>query len=257
MKPTLDYVVHGPEHAPWLTLSHPIGAHRHIWDGLIPRLAQHYRVLSCTTRGHDPAGSAEGGMDALTDDVLQLWQTLGIQRSHVLGLSLGGCIGVALALHVPERVHSLTVACARLEMDAAATDMWQQRARLVEQQGMAPVVEPTLQRWFTPEFLARQPASVEAVRQMLQACPPADFASCARALAGLHLAARLPDLRVPTLFIAGRHDQAVMPSQIEHYAGLTPGAGSVTLDGPHILHLENPDGFGHTVLDFLARHAAP
>ena len=257
MNPALEYTVHGPEQAPWLTLSHPIGANLRIWDGLLATLARRYRVLAFNTRGHGAsAGDASRAwtMDELAADVQQLWHALGIQRSHFLGLSLGGCIGVALALRCHESVASLVVACSRLEMDAAGSDMWQQRAALVEQQGMSPVVQPTLERWFTPAFLATRPGAVEPVRQMLLACPPQGFAGCARALAGLHLEARLAGLRVPTLYLGGRHDKAVTLSEVEHYARLSPRAGFVPLDGAHMLHLENPDGFGAAVLEFLDRH---
>lgn len=257
MNPTLAYRVHGAEPAPWLTLSHPLGADLRIWDTLVPALAQRYRVLAVNTRGHGGDRrpmAASCTMDELAGDVQQLWAQLGIRRSHFLGLSLGGCIGASLALRAPDSVHALIVACARLEMDAATSEIWRQRASLVEQQGMAPVLTPTLERWFTPAFLAAQAADVEQVRQMLLACPPQGFAASARALAGLHLASQLPQLRRPTLFMAGRHDKAVPAHQVEHDASLVPDARFVALDGPHLLHLENPDGFRRTVLDFLAQH---
>jgi 3-oxoadipate enol-lactonase len=256
MSPTLAHSIHGPEHAPWLTLSHPIGVDRRIWNPLMPLLTPHYRVLAVDTRGHGDSAtpSAACGMDELAADVLQLWQTLGIPQSHFLGLSLGGCIGTALALSAPDRLRSLVVACSRLDMDAAATAMWQQRATLVEQQGMAPVLAPTLERWFTPDFLSRQPATVDWVGQQLVACPPSGFAACARALAGLHLQKQLPGLRVPTLFLAGQDDKAVSVNQVQAYAHLCPGARFEALAGPHILHLENPEGFSRSALDFLGRH---
>ncbi len=256
MTPALAHSIHGPEHAPWLTLSHPIGVNRRIWDPLLPLLTPHYRVLAVDTRGHGGSAAAGGAcsMDELAADVLQLWQQLGILQSHFLGLSLGGCIGMALALSAPERLRSLVVACSRLEMDAAATVMWQQRATLVEQQGMAPVLAPTLERWFTPDFLSRQPATVDWVGQQLLACPPRGFAACARALAGLHLQKQLTGLRVPTLFLAGQDDKAVSADQVQAYARLSPGARFEALAGPHILHLENPQGFSRSALEFLDRH---
>lgn len=253
MSPVVEHTLHGPDDAPWLTLSHPIGASRRIWDALLPALSRNYRVLAFNTHGQGSEAGTPDTMDDLAAQVQELWQSLGIARSHFLGLSLGGCIGVALALRAPQSLHSLVVACARLEMDAAATAMWQQRAALVGQQGMTPVVAPTLERWFTPAFLARQPAVVEEVRQQLLACPPRGYAASARALAGLHLQDRLGQLQVPTLYLAGLDDQAVAASQIEGYARLTPGARYAALAGPHILHLENPDGFSRHLLDFLAQ----
>ncbi len=256
MTTSLAYSIHGPEHAPWLTLSHPIGASRQIWDPLLPTLARDYRVLTIDTRGHGatPAQGAHTTLDTLADDVLQLWQALDISSSHFLGLSLGGCIGMTLALQAPQRLRSLVVACARLDMDAAAREMWQQRAALVEAQGMAPVIAPTLERWFTPAFLASEPTVVQTVRAQLAACSPQGFAASARALAGLQLQEKLAGLRVPTLFLAGQDDKAVPTSLIETYARLSPGAELQTLAGPHILPLENPDGFSRSVLAFLQAH---
>lgn len=254
MSPVVEHTLHGPDDAPWLTLSHPIGASRRIWDALLPALSRNYRVLAFNTHGQGSEAGTPDTMDDLAAQVQELWQSLGIARSHFLGLSLGGCIGVALALRAPQSLHSLVVACARLEMDAAATAMWQQRAALVGQQGMAPVIAPTLERWFTPAFLAQHPAAVEEVRQQLLACPPRGYAASARALAGLHLQDRLGQLQVPTLYLAGLDDQAVAAAQIEGYARLTPGARYAALAGPHILPLENPDGFSRHVLDFLAQH---
>ena len=254
MSPVLEHTLHGPDHAPWLTLGHPIGASLRIWDALLPALSRNYRVLAFNTHGQGGEAGATCTMDDLAAQVQQLWHALGVPRSHFLGLSLGGCIGVALALRAPESLLSLVVACSRLEMDADATAMWQQRATVVEQQGMAPVVAPTLERWFTPAFRARQPSIVEGVRLQLQACPPRGYAASARALGGLHLQDRLGQLQVPTLYLAGLDDQAVAASQVEDYARHTPGARYAALAGPHILHLENPEGFSRTVLDFLALH---
>lgn len=196
-------------------------------------------------------------MADLAADVLQLWDRLDIPRSHFVGLSLGGCIGVALAQHAPQRVASLVVACARLDMDAATSDMWRQRAALVEQQGMAPVVMQTLARWLTPAFMAARSDAVERLRRTLLATPPPGFAACARALADTHLVQGLATLQLPTLFLAGLDDQAVAAPLVQAYAQQTPGSRFLALPGPHILNLENPAGFNRAVLDFLSVGGAP
>lgn len=256
MLPVPDYTLQGPEQAPWLTLSHPIGVNWQIWDAQIQTFAQSYRVLAYTTRGHgaDQRTDASCTVEDLAGDVLQLWQALGITRSHFVGLSLGGCVGVALALKAPARLRSLVVACSRLQMDTPARDMWLQRATLVEQQGMAPVVAPTLERWFTPGFVSAQPAIIEAVRQVLLNTPARGFAACARALAGLQLADQLPGLKNPVLFMAGQDDKAVSADMVRSYAQACPCALFEALPGPHILNLENPQAFNQRVLAFLASH---
>lgn len=255
MTQDFEYAIHGPKTGDWITLSHPIGSNLDIWAGQIDALSQRHKVLVYNTRGHgrDKREEAACTVDELASDVLQLWQQLGITRSHFVGLSLGGCIGVAIAHQVPDRVQSLVVANARLEMDADACAMWLQRASLVEQQGIEPVVAPTLERWLTPAFMNDHPLEVDQIRQTLLATSPKGFAACARALAGMHQQERLAGLHVPTLFIAGLADTAVPRVMVEQYARQNPAFGFAALAGPHLLNLENPAGFNLTVLDFMDR----
>lgn len=252
LQPTHWRVSGNPEGA-WLTLCHPIGSDRHVWESLLPLLESQHRVLAYDLRGHGQAPPSEGAasMDELAQDCLALWDTLGIARSHVLGLSLGGCAGLALARRAPERVQSLSVACARLDMDDAASAMWRQRAELVRAQGMEAIVTPTLERWFTPEFRAAQPALMARVAHTLQATSVPGYAACALALAQGQSVDDLRQLRMPVQYIAGLQDQAVPLAHLQRYHALTPGARWVPLRGPHLLHLENPGEFATAVLDFL------
>lgn len=256
MNHDFEYAIHGPASGEWITLSHPIGSSLDVWVGQIDALSQRYRVLVYNTRGHgaDRRSETTCNADDLANDVLQLWQMLGIRRSHFVGLSLGGCVGVALAQQAPDKVQSLVVANARLEMDAAAADMWWQRAALVEQQGMAPVVALTLERWLTPEFMVAQPRTVDQIRHALLATSSQGFAACARALSAMHQESRLAGLRVPTLFIGGLADKAVSSTIVAHYAGQNPAFEFSALAGPHLLNVENPADFNLVVQDFIARH---
>lgn len=254
MSPPAAHHLSGPSTAPWLTLLHPVGADRHTWAPVLAPLAERYRVLSLDLRGHGdaPARGARCGVDDLADDVLALWQQLGIERCHVLGVSLGGCVGLALAHRRPAAVHRLVIANARLEMDEAATAMWRQRAATALAEGMAPLVEPTLQRWLTPEFQAAWPERSEAVRQTLAQTSPEGFAACAEALADMHQRARLSDLALPTLLLTGRADTAVPSALVRADAATNPALAYAEIDGPHLLHQENPEDFVRVVLDFLA-----
>jgi 3-oxoadipate enol-lactonase len=254
MQSKVDFAVYGSKEAVWITLSHPIGSCHTVWAQQVAVLSQHYRVLTYTLRGHgaDHRNDASCTVDDLADDVLQLWQTLGVQRSHFIGLSLGGCIGVALAHRAPQRVLSLVVVNARLEMDTTASDMWQQRAKLVESQGMAEIVTPTLERWLSAQFMAASPDLVEPIRHALSNTSARGFAACARALAEMRQQQRLTTLQVPTLFIGGVNDKAVSYRLLEHYSSLNPKSAFVALAGPHLLNVENPLQFNQTVLDFLA-----
>jgi 3-oxoadipate enol-lactonase len=248
------YSIAGPAHGAWVTLAHPVGSNRHTWDAQVALLARHFRVLSYDMRGHgeSPSRGPSCGVDDLAGDVHDLWQQLGIARSHFVGLSLGGCVGLALAHLHPDAVQSVVIANARLEMDAAAAQMWQQRADLVERQGMAAVAEATLDRWLTPAFRVAEPDATKAVRETLSSMSPEGFAACARALAQMHQAQRLKELKVPAVLISGRADQAVPSALVRADAASNTRLQLVEIDGPHMVHLENPLGFDGAVQTFLA-----
>lgn len=245
--------ISGNPSGPWVTLAHPIGSSQDVWGPVRERLDRDYRVLTYDIRGHgqgEPAADP-GGFDGLAGDCLALWDRLDIGRSHYVGLSLGGCIGVALAACAPARVSSLTVACSRLDMDEAASRMWRERADLVLAQGMAPIVEATLERWLSPPFRAAHPDVVAQTAATLRATSPAGFAHCARALAGGQPLDRLGNLTMPVQYLAGLRDQAVPAEHLRRYQQRTPGSRYLELDGPHLLHHECPQAFADALSGFF------
>lgn len=251
-----NYRVHGSDAGDWVTLSHPVGSSLDIWAGQIDALAREHRVLVYNLRGHggDRREETSCTVDDLANDVLQLWQQLDIKRSHVVGLSLGGCVGVALAHHAPAQVQSLMVVNSRLEVDQAASDMWLQRAQTVEQQGMDAILAPMLDRWLTPSFIAGNPEQVDRVRQTLLATSVNGFAACCRALSGMHQRDRLAGLTVPTFFMSGLADKAVPGLFLQDYARQNPAFEFAEVPGPHIVNLENPTEFIRSLLNFIGRH---
>lgn len=248
-----SYSVSGNPEGPWLTLSHPIGSSKQIWETLAARLGQRYRVLTYDLRGHgqSPMPAGQGGMDDLAGDCEALWDQLGVEKSAFVGLSLGGCIGVALADRAPHRLTALVVACSRLAMDEKAATMWRERAAVVRSQGMSAIVDATLDRWLSEPWRAAHPELVHVIRITLAATDPEGFAQCAEALAEGQPPARMARLAMPVQFLAGLDDKAV-PSELVHgYAQQTPGARYAEMPGPHLLHLESEQAFHDELTRFL------
>lgn len=248
--------VSGRPDGPWLTLSHPLGTDRTVWGPGLEAAGHHFRVLAYDIRGHgEGPPAAEAGFDDLARDLLDLWDRLGIRDSHVAGLSLGGCIGVAVAAAAPARVRSLTVACSRVCVDAAATATWAQRASQVEAGGIDAIVAGTLERWFTPQGLAVDPPGIAHVRRLLARTPPAGFAASARTLSRGQPLERLHALVPPVQYVLGLGDRGVPADEIRRYHAATPGSALVEIDGPHLLHVERPEPFWSAVCGFALANA--
>lgn len=157
--------IEGPDGAPTVILANPIGATRAIWDAQARVLRENFRLLRFELRGHGAPGersAAPPGPYSLAElgtDVLGLMRDHGITAAAYCGISIGGMIGLWLAAHAPERISSLVVCCAAIT-PMPSRQAWLDRAALVRAEGMAAIAEMMPPRWFTPDFIAREPAAV-------------------------------------------------------------------------------------------------
>lgn len=261
--PTIDagglkvhYRFDGPEDAPLVTFSHSLAAHLEMWRGQVEALARNYRLLRYDVRGHGGTDAPDGPyytLEQLSTDIAALLDALRIERTHFVGLSMGGMIGQLLALREPERLASLVLADTLAVYRPEARAMWQERIDVASGlDGMEPLVEPTLTRWFTAPFKAGRPDVLDEVAAMIRATPPRGFIGCCRALMGLDLIERLPEIRLPVLVMVGREDPTTPVAGAEAIAAAIPGARLIVIeDAAHISNLEQPATFNRALLSFL------
>jgi len=250
----LDYEVEGGA-GRWITFSNSLVCDRGMWDALAPLLAGRYRLLRYDTRGHGRSDAPVPPYDlsGLGDDIVALWDHLGIDRSHVVGLSLGGTTGIGLALRHQARLLSLTAADCRASADDAYAGIFLRRIETARASGLEALVEPTLQRFFTPAFAGQRPDVVERYGAMIRGTSAAGHEGCCAALAGARLQDDLPRIAVPTLFIGGEHDIGAPPGEMAAMHRATPGSTHVVLAGAGHISCEERPGAFH---DALAAHLA-
>ena len=210
--------IEGPDGAPAVILANPIGTTRAIWDAQARVLRENFRLLRFELRGHGAPGErsdAPPGPYSLAElgtDVLALMRDYGLTAAAYCGISIGGMIGLWLAAHAPERISSLVVCCAAIT-PMPSRQAWLDRATLVRAEGMAAIAEMMPPRWFTPDFIAREPAAVAFVMDMLLSTDPGGYAGCGEAIAGMDLRPALTAIKAPTLVLAGAEDPAAPPWQ--------------------------------------------
>ena len=108
---SMQYTLNGPASAPVVTLSHSLATNLAMWEPQAATLAARYRVLRYDTRGHGGTDAPAGpySLDQLAEDAVALLRGLGIERTHFVGLSMGGMIGQVLALKQPAILRSLVL----------------------------------------------------------------------------------------------------------------------------------------------------
>ncbi len=245
---------------PWLTFSHSLGADVSMWRPQIEYFARNFRVLALDTRGHGKTSAPAGAysLDTLADDLHGLLASLEIRTTHFVGLSMGGMIGQTFALRHPGVFSSITLADTTSQYGAEAQALWASRVKTANTEGMEPLVEGSIGRWFTAPFRA-DPANaglLAAVADMIRTTPGAGYAGCAAAIAAINLTERLGDIDAPMLVLCGADDMATPPAMSEVIAARARKAQLVLIpEAAHISNLEQPAAFNRALDAFLARHA--
>jgi 3-oxoadipate enol-lactonase len=240
---------------PPLLLSHSLGCDSHMWDAQIDRLATRFRVIAVDTRGHGASDAPPGPytMAQLADDFDALLDALHIDTCRWMGLSMGGMIGMTHAVTRPGRLSHLILCNTSARLGPAAQPIWAQRIATVEQHGMAPLVAPTLERWFTAPFRAEAPEVVARIGEAVAATPPQGYVGCCHAIAAIDVLDALPAVKVPTLVIAGDHDVGTPLEMSRAIQQAIPGAQLACLpQAAHLSNLERPRHFDLAVEMFLA-----
>lgn len=247
----INYRIDGKPGAPWITYSNSLVCSLDMWDGQIALMADRYRILRYDTRGHgeSDAPPAPYSIEELAADVVALWDQLQIERSHFVGLSLGGMTGIALALDYPHRVGSLTAADCRATADETYAAMFRGRIEAANRDGIEPLVQPTLARFFTESFSEGHPDVIARYAAMIRDTALDGHNGCCAALAGGDYFQRLGGIQVPTLFLGGRHDIGAPPTLMSAMHGALAGSRHIVLEqAGHISCEEDPDGFAAAVI---------
>jgi 3-oxoadipate enol-lactonase len=251
----INYVIDGPEGAPWVTFSTGISNDTTLWDDHVAGLAGRYRLLRYDSRGHGASAATAGDytFEQLTGDVLGLWDVLRIERSHLVGIGLGGMTAMALALDYPERISALVAAACRAALTPDYAAIWPPMVEAARASGIDAIVEQTARRWFPDGFRAANPETLDKVRMMIRRTSLDGYLGCIAALLTLDLGARVGRLAVPTLFVSGAEDLlGGPPAVMRELADSVAGARHVTLPGAgHICNIANAEEFTRALGDFF------
>jgi 3-oxoadipate enol-lactonase len=248
----LSVEVSGVKDKPSLVLSNSIGASRGMWDELVERLNPFARIVRYDTRGH---GRSDVPIRPLTlerlgRDVLKIMDNLKIEKAAFCGISLGGLTGMWLGANASDRFTGLVLANAAPNFPPPS--LWKERAASVRTSGMAPLVKPTLDRWFTKRFQETAPARVAEIEQMFRSTTTEGYAACCEVLADADMAPQIGRIACPVRVIAGEHDPSTPPSRGAEIIAAIARAEMITLDAAHISSVEAADAFAISVREFIS-----
>jgi 3-oxoadipate enol-lactonase / 4-carboxymuconolactone decarboxylase len=246
----------GLANRPALVLSHSLGLDHGMWDPQVPEFLRHFQLIRYDTRGHGASEATPGDytIEQLGRDVLAIADAAGVERFAFCGLSLGGMIGLWLAVHAPDRLTHLVLA----NTSPRLTDPGAMEARrhAVVEGGMAAVVDTVMRRFFSPAVLEADPPFVATARRRVLTTDPVGYAGCCAAIRDMDQTGILDRIHVPVLVVSGDGDVGMPWEQHGHVLASTiAGARAVRMAAAHISNLEQPRTFGAAVLEFLVPRA--
>jgi 3-oxoadipate enol-lactonase len=255
-------------------LLHGVGGGHGTWAATQVALAQHgYQAVAWDMPGYGSSASITPYTTAgLAQSLHQLIAHIGAQRNVLLGHSMGGMVAQeALALGAQ---HNHTIDAAVFYATSPAFGKpggdWQQQflndrfAPLDAGKGMATLANDVVRNMFAHNDLsapfnnAALQLAIAAAQHSMAAVPEATYRAALSAIVSFNQLASLPHIDIPTLCLAAEHDRNAPPAVMQKMASHIANAHYTCLPNcGHLAHMEQPEIFNQTVLNFLQQHVAP
>lgn len=250
------YELSGPVGTPVVVLIHGLGLNRHLWQEFETTLLPHYRVLKYDLLGHGDSlpPPAKLSLTVFVAQLSALLAELNIETCTLAGFSLGGMINRRFAVAYPQRVAALAIFNSPHKRSRTVQQLAETRTAQTAKQGIAPSLDSTIARWFTPEFRVARHDYIAHMRSCLLANDPLIYAQCHHVLiTGVtELIAPQPPITCPTLVMTCENDQGSTPAMAHAIAAEIRSAQMrIVPDLQHMGLVEQPQKFTTVLRQFL------
>lgn len=235
-----------------VVLLHELGGTLHSWDAVAPRLAARHRVLSYDQRG---SGLSEKVRQEFSnDDLVADFEALAGQTGfaspyHFVTVAAAATQALRFLEKRPDRVSSLVLCNPAPGVDPSRAAALDERAAFAMREGMRASLPTTLSISY-PETLGEK-AAYEAYRGRYLGNDPVGFGYGFRALARTNMLHMLPQIRCPTMVVAGRYDTVRPHAGTAELAKKIPGARFELIEAGHFMPTQGPEPLLALLEDFL------
>ncbi len=240
-----------------ILLLHGVGGRLEVWDGVVSELQDTWRLIRFDQRGHGESAKPKGPytLDDFVADAAGVADALGLQRFHLAGFSLGGLVAQGFALAHQKRLISLALLSTVAGRTAEEQARVMQRLALVAEGIPGAHFKQSMLRWFTEDFVARNPALIEAYAARNAQNDPDAYAAAYRVLAESDLADSLPAIALPSLVMTGEEDQGSNPRMARLMHQRLAGSELHLLPSlRHSILIEAPQQVAGILRTFFSKH---
>ncbi len=228
-----------------------------IWYRQAPAFSRHFRIICFDNRGSGFSDKPDENytIDTFVADTVSLLDALNIDKTHIVGVSLGGMIAQKLALDYPDRVTSLVLCSTVFGGPNTVLPPMHVLQFMAQPAGTAEErFAQGVKNSFTPEFIEKNQTEIQFLKQKMSENRQPDYAYRRQVMAplGFNVELRLTQLKMPVLVVAGGSDQAVPVENARRLAQHIPNSTLHILErAGHLCFVEEPDAFNQLVIDFL------
>jgi pimeloyl-ACP methyl ester carboxylesterase len=236
------------------------------WEPQVRHFGRRYRVISFNARGYPPSDVPEAvsaySQNRAADDIVTVLDHFGVERAHIVGLSMGGFATLHLGFRHPARAHSLTVGGCGYGAEPSQREAFRAEAdtiaAFIKTQGMTAFADKYAYGPSRVQYENKDPRGFAEFKRMLAEHSAAGSANtqlgCQRERPSLYdLVEQMKVLTVPTLILTGDEDFPCLAPGILMKRNIPTAALSVMPNCGHAVNLEDPDGFNAIVGDFLVQ----
>ena len=239
---------------PAIFLTHGVGAAEDAWRIITPKLKKKFTIITYDLRGHgkSPITNKDFNLDSLVSDLERLREKTNIEKAHFVGHSLGGMISPAYARKYPHRVLSvgmLSTVAGRSEDDRKK--IWKVINDL-KTIGIKKTLENLISRWFTDEFISKNPDLVSRRLNQVIETDKDVFINVFKIYAETEMINWLNEIKKPCLLITGENDGGCSPAHNKKMSNEIENSKLVIISKvKHSLLIETPDLIADNLLSFL------
>ena len=256
---SLHYVQEGS--GPVVVLSHALGSNLAMWDEVSANLRDRFTVIRYDHRGHGKSEKCQTAfsIDDMADDAASLIRTLSPnEKVSFVGLSMGGMVSQSLAARHSELLNSIVIANSAEYYDDNARKNWIARIEAVNANGIKPIAEAIISRWFTAEFINDQKNNannlVKKSQLGLEDSDSLSYALCCKAVSDIDFRLANNQIKIPVLIIAGIRDEATPVALSQLMREKIETSDLIQINTAHLSAIEAPVEFSEAFHSFYTRN---
>ena len=245
---------------------HEFAADHRSWEPQMRHFGQRYRCITYSARGYPPSDIPETpagySQDRATDDILAVMKHLGIDKAHVVGLSMGGFATLHFGFRHPARALSLVVAgCgygAEKDQQAKFRSEVELVAKSLKDEGMAKFAEKYAYGPTRVQFENKDPRGFAQFKKELAEHSALGSANTQVGVQGQRpslydLLDKMRALTIPTLILTGDEDWPCLAPSVLMKREIPSAALAVMPNCGHTINIEDPDQFNRIVNEFIVQ----